>query len=803
MKKHRFTLLSVIFVSAILFWIYYSMMPRWRLYENLPLSEYSVKRAMVHVTKLASQPHYTGSAAHSATGDYLISQLRGMGLEVNEQKRTSLSDWGNLVQCRNIMARIKGTGSGKAVLLLSHYDSAPHSYSMGAADDASGVATILEGVRAYLYARKSHVNDIIILFSDAEELGLNGAALFVGQHPWARDAKIAINLEARGTAGPSYMLLETNAGNAGLVQSFANAGPSYPVANSLMYSIYKMLPNDTDLTVFREYGDIPGYNFAFIDDHFNYHTAQDDVAHLSRESLAHQGSYVMPLLEYFADSNLADLSDANDRVYFSVPYAIIHYPFGWNFVLLGVTIVIFLLTVFVGMGKRILVPGIMGRGLALFMGVLATCGIIGFFGWKAIAGIYPEYADILHGFPYNGHSYITAFIFLALAVCFFFYSGTDSDGRAANYFVAPLLLWLIINTVLAIFLPGAGFFIFPTFAGVLMLGFFVLSQRSSALLNVILSIAALIVLAPLTVMFPIGLGMKLLAGSAVLIALIFGLLLPIFANFNYKPLFGALFTLLAVGMLIHAHINSGFEPGKARPNSLLYVYDADKDLASWATYDRELDPWTHTYLGDKVRETSTLHALPLSSKYNSSLTRVSEALIRTIPEPSVTFLRDTIVGKYRHLKIRIQPNRSVNRYDIFANPKAAIHNLRANGASPIGQKGSYYRRKGQRLLSYYVTDNRPLELEFAIAKDLGPDLEMLECSFDLMTNPLFEMARRKPDMMPKPFVLTDAVVIYKRIVPQPKSAVPIPVRPNFTLPNQTRDTIGAVEEMENPQTIDE
>jgi hypothetical protein len=66
-----------------------------------------------------------------------------------------------------------------------------------------------------------------------------------------------------------------------------------------MYSIYKMLPNDTDLTVFREQGNIQGYNFAFIDDHYNYHTAQDDSNHLDKNTLAHQGSYLMPLLKYF------------------------------------------------------------------------------------------------------------------------------------------------------------------------------------------------------------------------------------------------------------------------------------------------------------------------------------------------------------------------------------------------------------------------------------------------------------------------------------------------------------------------
>ena len=49
----------------------------------------------------------------------------------------------------NIIARIEGTHqSDNALLLLSHYDSAVHS-SYGASDAASGVATILETLRAY------------------------------------------------------------------------------------------------------------------------------------------------------------------------------------------------------------------------------------------------------------------------------------------------------------------------------------------------------------------------------------------------------------------------------------------------------------------------------------------------------------------------------------------------------------------------------------------------------------------------------------------------------------------------------
>jgi hypothetical protein len=44
-------------------------------------------------------------------------------------------------------------------------------------------------------------------------------------------------------------------------------------------------------------------------------------------------------------------------------------------------------------------------------------------------------------------------------------------------------------------------------------------------------------------------------------------------------------------------------------------------------------------------------------------------------------------------------------------------------------------------------------------------MELLESSFDLMRNSLFKMNRRQDWMMPTPFVLNDAVVIQKKIIP--------------------------------------
>ena len=294
MKFSRSLALLLLFFAV--YWSFKSLMPSYQMDVDSPSDSFSTDRALEHVKNLSKEPHAVGFPGHANVRGYIIAELKKMGLETTTQEGYTAGDWGNLSKATNILARIKGSSPGKALLLLSHYDSSPHS-SFGASDAGSGVATILEGVRAFLSQNKTPKNDIIILISDAEELGLNGADLFVNKHPWAKEVGLVLNFEARGSGGPSYMLLETNRGNANLIREFIEANPKYPVANSLAYSIYKMLPNDTDLTVFREDGDIEGFNFAFIDDHFDYHTALDTHERLDKKTLAHQGSYLMPLTE--------------------------------------------------------------------------------------------------------------------------------------------------------------------------------------------------------------------------------------------------------------------------------------------------------------------------------------------------------------------------------------------------------------------------------------------------------------------------------------------------------------------------
>ncbi len=797
--KNRFASIITLFVFIIvLTTVYFSMMPHWYSEDLAPLSDFSVKRAVEHIDVMAEKPHYVGSEAHSDVEVYLQKELRELGLTPQIQEGTTLSDWGNLVKSRNIIAKIKGTNNSKALMLLSHYDSAPHSYSHGAADNATGVATILEGVRAFLHNKKTNKNDIIILFSDAEELGLNGAALFATDNNWAKEVGLVLNFEARGTAGPSYMLMEVNDGNAAMIKEFAAAKPKFPASNSLMYSIYKMLPNDTDLTVFREQAKIPGFNFAFIDNHFNYHTAQDDSEHLSHNSVAHQGSYLIPLMNHFANADLKAQNSSEDEIYFNAPFFFFHYSFSWNYVLVGITTIIFLFLLFVGLGKRVLTPSEIGKGFIILTATLLVVGLSSFLLWKFILIIYPEYTEILQGFTYNGHSYIVAFIALSIAIAFLFYAHARSEATIINYSVAPITLWILINICIAIFLPGAGFFIIPVLFALIMFGFFVIAQKSSLAINLIAAVPALIILVPFIVLFPIGLGLKILFGASILALLVFVLILPLLGSFTHKWLWSAGLFIVAFGALMHAHMNSGFGDSTAKPNSLLYVYNVEMDKAVWASYDKILDDWTKIYITDSIPNARYLSEYPLFSKYNSGIVYTSAALVRNIPEPTIHFEKDSIVGNNRFLKIRITPNRRVNKIDVFANENIEFRNFKANGASALGQKGSIYPRNGKKIISYYVVDNDPLILDFVVNKETVLDMSMMESSFDLMTNPLFGMRKRNTWMMPKPFILTDAVVQIKKINPVPRLYIP-QLSPELRLRAENRnDTIPDMDNIPMP-----
>lgn len=760
--------LSFLIIVAAVFWSFHGNMPHNTEDETLPENQFSTTRAFKHVETIARQPHYVGSHDHSRVRNYIISELQDMDLLVQTQERYSLNKYGTLTRPQNIISRIKGSTKGKALLLLTHYDSAIHS-SRGASDAASGVATILEGIRAFLASEKEHENDIIIVFTDAEELGLNGADIFVNDHPWVEEVGLALNFESRGSGGNSFMLLETNRGNKKLIEHFMTARPNFPVTNSLAYSVYKMLPNDTDLTVLREQADINGFNFAFIDDHFDYHTATDIPENLDKNSLAHQGSYLMPLLNYFSNVPLQDLGAAEDVIYFNIPvFKMLKYPFSWIFPMLFSAILFFVALVIYGLVKKRLHPLKILKGfLPLFISV-AGSGVLVYAIWQFCLFIYPEYLEMEQGFTYNGYFYIAAVIFLSLTICFYTYRRFQKGNNPQHLFVAPLFFWLFISTMAAVYLKGAAYFVIPVFFGLLQFYVLLRQQKPNLLLLSMLSLPAIFILLPFVVGFPVALGLKMLPLAAVLLVFLWVLLWPIFGFYKKNQTLGFLCFLTFIVFFILAHFKSDFNEKRPKPNSLVYLFDADHHTATWNTYDKLTDSWTGRFLEDSSQPKNV--RVLFSSKYNTGFSKSAKAPLTTIPEP---FIQKRDLGKnstgFTTYQVKIVPNRDVNRIEIFTEDFVAFNDFKLNGLSAKGLTSDedplhvFKKRWSKRLISYYPVNRDTLHLEFSIKEQEIPDLILYEASHDLLENEELKVGPREKTMIPRPFVLNDAIVVKKTI----------------------------------------
>src|SRR5258706_14947497 len=231
---------------------------------NAPARAFSATRAIQDIKVIAAVPHPMGSPANAAVRDYLVARMAALGLSPRVQQARSVSAppktdiiFGG--RGENVIGVLPGRDRElPAVVLMAHYDSVPA--SPGAADDAAGVSSALEIARA-LQVRGGPARDVMLVITDGEEAGMLGAKAFFSDHTLAAHAGVVLNMEARGNGGRTSMFQTSpNNGNAVALYGRSAVGPG---ANSLAAFIYKILPNDTDLTVSLAKG-VPGMLFAFI-----------------------------------------------------------------------------------------------------------------------------------------------------------------------------------------------------------------------------------------------------------------------------------------------------------------------------------------------------------------------------------------------------------------------------------------------------------------------------------------------------------------------------------------------------------
>lgn len=345
---------------------------------DAPATAFSAARAMGDVYAVGGAPHPTGSFNNAAVRAYLIARLDSMGLEVatasgrmSPQAKRRLDGWRKAIEpappLTNIVAILPGRDRTQpAVLLMAHHDSVWG--SPAAADDGAGVASVLETIRA-IKAGGQPRRDVMVLLTDGEELGLEGAKAFFATDPRRAHVGVIVNLETRGGGGRATMF-ETGSDNGAMMDLFGRA-VRRPVSTSLSVFIYKKLPNSTDLTVAKKRG-YPGFNFAFIGRAGLYHSPLATPEALDQGALQDMGRQTLDLTRALADAPTLP-GRAADRTFFDAyGLVFVSYPaaLGWLFLVIGA------LGYAAAAWQRATVGEVArGAGMLLVLIVVATAGL--------------------------------------------------------------------------------------------------------------------------------------------------------------------------------------------------------------------------------------------------------------------------------------------------------------------------------------------------------------------------------------------------------------------------------------------
>jgi hypothetical protein len=648
--------------------------------KEVPLTEFSGHRARGVLRDLIGDgaPHPVGSPAGARVRERILAHLRWLGYTPEVEEDFACGPHGACARVRNVLARLPGAEpgkvklrTGKKVLLMAHYDSVPA--GPGAGDDLAGVAAVLEIARV-LKSGPTLRHGVIFLLDDGEEAGLLGARAFVERSPAMREVGAVVNLEARGTSGPSLMF-ESSGPDAWTVSRFAQWAPR-PFASSLFATVYRYLPNDTDLTVFQGRG-VPGLNFAFVGDPAQYHTPLDRLQNLSPASLQHHGDNALAAVRGLAESSRLARPPAGRAVFFDfLRRTVVSWPAGlspWlGLLALGLT----LAAAALARRRGSVSWGGAALGLAVPPAALLLT-LAAAFGLQALlAGVFPS-SWVARPLPAKA-----AFWLLALAVTLWAAVLLTRRHGFGGAWTGIWILWSLAGLVLGMILPGLSYlFVVPALvaglAGLLGLG--------RPLATVLPALAAGLIWFPVLIFLYDALGLTGLLAAAVLLALVFATLAPLVAvagpgGRRWLPLGIA---LAAVVFAASALVSPPYSPDSPQALSVQLHHDADAGATRWLL--RGGPPYPPGLLAAAGFGGRPAVAFPWSPPSPRALAAPAPPLAVSAPE--LVVMEQRLAGGKRHLRLRLSSPRGAPIGTVYVPESAELESIEIDGRSvPLGER---------------------------------------------------------------------------------------------------------------------
>ncbi len=701
---------------------------------NAPAEDFSAERAMQHVRKIAQAPHPLGS--NDGIRQYLVQQLEELGTNPRVSDSLGISHYGSWLVAgavHNVLARLPGSGGATPILLVAHYDSV--ATGPGAADDGAAVAAILETVRA-LRAGPPLKNDVMVLFTDGEEEGLLGAEAIAAQpNPVMQPPGVVLNFEARGDHGPS-LLFETSTNNAQLMHEVAQ-GASHPIASSLFYSLYKLLPNNTDFTIFRK-GPSPGLNFAFGSGFEAYHSAFDTPENLSLASLQHHGSYALSLSRHFGQIDLSNMQRSGDAVFFDW-YGDRLVVYGERWVIAGEVLLTLLLAITLALAIRRshLTAGKLATAVLALLATLILVTVVSAALWWVTALLFSARLVIsdsstnsllLAGFVLTS-AFLAAWVLLRL----------QRKWSLYTLWCAGLVLLCVLSWPLAVILPAGSYLLFWPLvivtAGALILELIHATPTPSAQLLASLPgvIAALLLFAPVLYLAYVFITLQtmLLAAVGLIVTLLFLLGLPLMTlatgiDRNLWPtryLVPACAVIcLATGILFSHH-----GPLHPQHDEIFYGLNANDHTAKWITFDKSPDAWTSQFFSANA---GTRESVPDYIAGDTDAAIVSPAGVLPVPAPEASIQSDEKDGDMHSLRLSVRsPRRAEILEVVFPEKVGCMGTTIAGRDVPFDQAVP-----GLHLLLYGMA-NDPVDVKFKVKSADQISFWVTDQSFGLPFSP--------------------------------------------------------------------
>lgn len=767
LPKSRFALgvAAILFMALVAGLAIYLLKPTAATRVDAPAPEFSSGRALTHIKEISKRPRALGTAEHAAVRDYILNELTTAGLTPEVQRTTATNYLGNgnvrAGTVENITARLNGSSNSKAILLVSHYDSV--STSFGASDNGSGVGVLLETLRA-LKAGPALKNDVIFLFTDGEEVALLGAHAFVAEHAWSKDVGLVLNFEARGAGGPS-ILFETSDQNGRLIEEFSKAAP-HPVANSLAYEIYRLLPNNTDLTVFKN-ASFPGLNFAYIDGATHYHTQLDTAEEIDENSLQHHGNYALALTKHFGNVDLLNVKAPN-AVYFDVLGLFLVRYSGAVVPLLTLLItVIFFVLVVLGWRKGRLT--LVGTALALAVQVVTLIVVPAALaiGWFLMQRILNALGGSAQAAAYQSKLYFIGFALLAIAISYISYAALVPKIRIENFMASSLACWILLLILNSLLLPGVSYlltwpvlFCLPAFAYLLLTG----EQKQRPLLVIFLFLLAvtpaLVMSAPAIYLMAIGLNLNAIGIIVATLILVCALLVPHFLSlrFGHDRVFAIAIALAGVLVIGVAAFRSTHDARHPKLNSLFYGLNADTGKAIWASFDEKTDEWTSRVLPASAQKRA---APEFFAAGRAGLLLQADAAPVALPAPDAAVLSDNTKDALRTLKLRITSPRAAPVISVYIYSVKNLQGVWVNGRRIEIEATAASQRRGSWSVSYHNVPPEGIELTLELSPEEALKMRVVDQSYSLPDLPESALGSRPAGFIPAAVAYNDATVVSK------------------------------------------